>query len=96
VREEVERKRVVEEEEKKKRILEYLQQLQNEVLEEEAALLEGTEGFQVMGSKYKEVTSRDKEGQQSFKKARGKQSGKYYRGIVVKMGGTNPCEACKH
>ena len=38
VREKAERKRVVE---KKKKILEYLQQLLNKVLEEEAALLEG-------------------------------------------------------
>ena len=47
-----------------------------------------------MGSKYKEITSRDKEGQQSFKKARGKQSEKYHGGIIVKMGGANPCERC--
>jgi len=52
----------VEEEEKKKRILKYLQQLWNEVLEEEATLLEGAEEFQVMGSKYKEVVSENKEG----------------------------------
>jgi len=44
-REEAERRRVVEEKKKKKRMLEYLQQLWNEVLEEEAALLEGTEEF---------------------------------------------------
>jgi len=31
------------------------------VLKEEAALLEGAEGFQVMGSKCKNVTARDKE-----------------------------------
>ena len=43
-REEVERQRVVEEKKKKKRTLEYLQWLQDEVLEEEAALLEGTKG----------------------------------------------------
>ena len=43
--------------------MEYLQRLQNEVLEEEAALLEGAEGFQVVGSKRKEVITRDKEGQ---------------------------------
>jgi len=45
VREEAERKRVVEKEEKKKRTLKYLQQLQNKVLEKEATLLEGAEGF---------------------------------------------------
>ena len=51
------------EKEKKKRTLEYFQQLQNKVLEEEAALLEDTERFQVVGSKCKEVASRDKERQ---------------------------------
>jgi len=60
---EAERQRVAEEEEKKKRILEYLQQLQNKVLEEEATLLEEAEGYQVVGSKYKEIVTRDKEGQ---------------------------------
>jgi len=33
------------------------------VLEEEAALLEGAEGSQVVGSKYKEITTRDKKEQ---------------------------------
>jgi len=39
----------VEKEEKKKRMLEYFQQLQDEVLEEEAALLKEAEGSQVAG-----------------------------------------------
>ena len=43
-KEEAERQRVAEEEKKKKRTMEYLQQLQDEVLEEDAALLEGAEG----------------------------------------------------
>jgi len=64
------------------------------VLEEEAVLLEGAEGSQVMGSKCKEVTARDEEGQQPSKKARGKQLGKYCRGAIVKMGGANLCERC--
>ena len=42
---ETERQKVAEEEKKKKKILEYIQRLQDKVLEEEAALLEGTEGF---------------------------------------------------
>ena len=67
----------MEEEERKKRTIEYLQQLWNEVLEEEAALLEGAEGSQVMGSKHKKVTAGDEEEQQPSKKARGKQPGKY-------------------
>ena len=62
------------------------------MLEEETALLEGAEGSQVMGSKRKEVATRDEEEQWSFKKARGKQPGKYRRGVTVKMGGTNLCE----
>ena len=41
-REKAKRQRVVEEEKKKKKKLEYLQQLQNKVLEEEVALLEGS------------------------------------------------------
>ena len=43
MREEAERRRAIKEKKKKKRTLEYLQQLWNEVLEKEAALLESTE-----------------------------------------------------
>ena len=43
-KEEAERQRVAEEEERKKKKMEYFQWLQDEVLEEEAALLEGAEG----------------------------------------------------
>ena len=64
------------------------------MLEEEATLLEGAEGSQVMGSKCKEVATGDKEVQQPSKKARGKQPGKYRGGAAVKMGGANPCEMC--
>jgi len=67
--------------------MEYLQQLQDKVLEEEAALLEGAEGSQVVRSKRKEIAARDKEEQQPFKKAKGKQQRKYH-------GGANPCERC--
>ena len=42
------------------------------MLEEEAALLEGAEGSQIVGSKHKEVATRDEKGQQPSKKARGK------------------------
>jgi len=75
-------------------MLEYLQQLQNKVLEEEVALLEDTEGSQVAGSKCKEIVSGDKERQQPSKKARGRQQKKYHRGATVIMGGANPCERC--
>jgi len=56
------------------------------MLEEEAALLEG--------SKCKEVAAGGEEEQRPSKKARGKQPGKYCRGAAVKMGGSNPCERC--
>jgi len=92
--EEAEKQRVAEEEKRKKRTMEYLQRLQDEVLEEEAALLEGAEGSQVAGSKCKEIATRDEEVQQLSKKAREKQLGKYRRGATVKMGGANPCERC--
>jgi len=84
----------VEKEKRKKRTVEYLQRLWDEVLEEEAALLEGAEGSQVAGSKCKEVAAGDKKEQRPSKKARGKQPGKYRRGAVVKMGGATPCERC--
>ena len=84
----------MEEEERKKRTVEYLQRLWNEVLEEEAALLEGAEGSQVTESKHKEIATRDEEEQWPSKKARGKQPGKYRRGAAVKMGGATPCERC--
>ena len=89
-KEEAERQRVVEEEERKKRIREYLQRLWDEVLEEEATLLERAEGFQVTGSKCKEVAAGDEEEQRPSKKARGK----YHGGATVKMGGSNPCKRC--
>ena len=93
-KEEAKRQRVAEEEERKRRTREYLQQLWNEVLEEEATLLEGAEGSQVAGSKCKEVATGGGEEQQLSKKARGKQLGKYHGGAAVKMEGSNPCERC--
>ena len=56
------RQRVVEEKERKRRTMEYLQQLWDKVLEEEAALLEGAEGSQIAGSKHKDIAAKDKEG----------------------------------
>jgi len=91
-REEAEKQRVAEEEERKRRMMEYLQRLRDEVLEEEAALLDEAEGSQVTGSKHKEVAARDEEVQWPSKKARGKQPGKYHRGAAVKIGGANPCK----
>jgi len=64
------------------------------VSEEEATLLEGAEGFQVTGSKHKDIAAKDEEEQQPSKKAREKQPGKYHEGAAVKMGGANPCERC--
>jgi len=59
------------------------------VLKEETALLEGAEGFQVTGSKCKEIATRDKKRQQPSK-AKGNQQGKYHRGAAVKMGVLTP------
>ena len=70
--------------------MEYLQRLRDEVLEEEATLLEGAEGSQIVGSKRKEVAAGGEEEQQPSKKARGK----YRRGAAVKMGGATPCKRC--
>ena len=64
------------------------------MLEEEATLLEGAKGSQVVGSKHKEVAAGDEEVQRPSKKAREKQPGKYRGGATVKMGGANPCEMC--
>ena len=44
---------------KKKRTLEYLQQLRNKILVEDAVLLEGTERSQIIKSKCKEVSLED-------------------------------------
>jgi len=64
------------------------------VLEKEATLLEGAEGFQVAGSKHKEIATGDEEGQRPSKKSREKQQGKYCGGAAVKMVGANPCKRC--
>ena len=58
-KEEAEKQRIAEEKKK----LEYIQQLWDKVLEEEAALLEGAEGSQVVGSNCKEIATRDEEEQ---------------------------------
>jgi len=44
-------------------MVEYLQWLQDKVLEEEATLLEKAEGSQVMGFKCKKVAAGDEKGQ---------------------------------
>jgi len=94
-REKAERQRVAEKKKKKKKkTLEYLQRLRDEVLEEEATLLEGAERSQVIGYKCKEIATEDEEGQQPSKKAREKQPEKYCRIAAVKIKGTNPCEKC--
>jgi len=67
-------------------MLEYFQQLQDEVIMENAALLESTEGSQIIGSKYKEVTLGDDRDYWPSKKAKGKQPARYYGDIRVKIG----------
>ena len=94
VKEEAKRQRVVKEEERKKRMVEYLQWLWDEVLEEEAALLERAERSQIVGSKCKEVTAGNEKEQWLSKKARGKQPEKYRGGTAVKIGGPTLYERC--
>ena len=74
--------------------MEYLQWLQDKVLEEEAILLEGAQGSQVVGSKHTEIAAKDEEEQWPSKKARGKQQGKYCGGATIKIGSANPCKKC--
>jgi len=82
----------MEEKKKRRRTLEYFQQLQDEVLEEETALLEGAEGFQVAESKYKKIAAGNKERQQLSKKTKKRQQEKYHRSTAVKMGCANSCK----
>ena len=84
-REKVKKRRIAEKE-KKKKMLEYLQQLWDKVLAENATLLEGTEEFYIAGSKCKEITLGDNRDYWSSKKAKGKQLARYHRDIRVKMG----------
>ena len=67
-KEEAEKQRIAEEKKK----LEYIQWLQNKMLEEEATLLEEAERSQITGSKCKEVATRNEKRQQPFKKAKEK------------------------
>ena len=67
------KRRSVAEEEKKKRILEYIQQLWNKVLEEDTTLLEGTKRSQIVGPKYKKASLGDNVDHQPSKKTKGKQ-----------------------
>jgi len=62
------------------------------VLEKEAILLERAKETQIVGFKHKEIATGDKEGQQSSKKAKGRQQEKYYVGTAIKIGGANLCE----
>ena len=85
------KKQEFEKEEKKKKWMEYLQQLQNEVLVKDAALLKSVKESQIMGSKCKEVTSENNKKQWPSKKAKEKKPEKYYRNARVKMRDDNPC-----
>jgi len=74
-------------------------QLWDKVIAENATLLESTGGFQITGTKHKEINtifSKDKVEQWPFKKNKEKQSRKYYGDTRIKTGGVNPCEKCVH
>ena len=86
VQKKVEKQRLAEEEDKQK-LFEYLKQLQD------TDLLECTETSHVMESKCKEVTnisSEDKAGLWPSKKLEEKQSKRYCKNTVVKMGVVTP------
>ena len=76
-REEAKRRRVMEEKKKKKRILEYLQQLWDEMLKEDTTLLKSAERSQIMGSKYKKALLGNDVDYQPSKKTKGKQPARY-------------------
>ena len=76
--------------------MEYLQQLWDKVLAEDAALSESTRCSQAVGTKYKEVTLGDKEKWQPSKKNKGKQPARYHRDAGIKIGRANPCERYVH
>jgi len=93
-REKAKKKKLAEKKKKKKKRLEYIQQLQDEVLAKDAALFEGTEGSQITGSKCKKYILGDEEGQWPSKKAKGKQPRRYYRDTGVKMEGAILYKRC--
>jgi len=74
---EAERRRVVEEKKKKKKMLEYLQQLQDKVLEKDATSLENVEGSQIAEPKHKEASPEDNANCWPSKKTKGKQPVRY-------------------
>jgi len=97
VREKAERKRIIEQKKKKKkRTLNYLQQLQNEVLAENTTFLESAEGSQIIESKHKEIPLENDRDCQPSKKTKEKQLTRYYRDNRIKIGGANSCERCVH
>ena len=62
------------------------------MLVEDTALLESAKRSQIIGSKHKEVASRDKEEQQPPKKAKEKQLEKYCGGAIIKIESANSYE----
>ena len=54
--------------EKKKKWMEYFQWLRNKILAENAAILEDTRDFQIVKTKYKEITSENKKKGQPSKR----------------------------
>jgi len=71
-------------------MLEYLQQLWNEVLAVDTALLEDAEESQIVGSKCKEVTPGNNRDCWPSKRTKGKQLARYCRDIGIKMGMLTP------
>jgi len=91
-KEKAKRRRIVEEEEWKKRMLEYLQQLWDEMLEKDTALLESAKRSQIMEPKHKKAPLENNVDCQPSKNTKGKQPVRYQGDTGFKLGGVNPCE----
>jgi len=91
-KEEAKKWRIVEEKEK----LEYIQQLQDKVIAEDATFLESAEESQVTGSKCKEASPGDDADCQpsKTKKTKGKQPARYQGDMGIKLERANSCERC--
>lgn len=81
----------------KKKRLENLKKLQNVVLAEEFMIRKYSKIPYIIGNKKKKVLKiflASKTRLQLLKKAKEKQTKRYHRDDVVRMGGENPCERC--
>ena len=91
-REKAKRRRVVEEKKWKKRTLEYLQQLQDKVFEEDATLLESTKESQIAEPKYKKIPLGNDTDCWPSKRLKENNQQDTEETLGSSWGGANPCE----